>query len=93
MMAGLFRKSKRQSDAFHAQRIPASNHQSGCVWDVWMDAMTMARRTLREYGDNAEAECDARAQYHDMNGCPAVAEQWRRLKRTVRLARQPDRQE
>jgi len=52
-----------------------------------LNAWEIARRLLQDYGEAAEAECDARASYHAMQGDPAAAEQWRRLKRTVQLAR------
>jgi len=48
----------------------------------------MARRLLREYGERAEEECEARASYHDMQGDQAAAEQWQRVRQAVQLLRQ-----
>ena len=57
----------------------------GNIMDVW----ETARRLLREYGDGAEDECETRATYHEMQGDKVAAEQWRRIKLTVQLVRQP----
>ena len=46
-----------------------------------------AERMLREYGADAEAECEARASYHDMQGDDAVAEGWRRTRDLIVLLR------
>jgi len=54
-----------------------------------MDVWETARRLLREYGDGAEDECETRATYHEMQGDKVAAEQWRRIKLTVQLVRQP----
>lgn len=39
-----------------------------------------AQKLLRDYGDRAEAECDARARACDLQGDQAVANGWRRVK-------------
>lgn len=42
-----------------------------------------AQRLLREYGDMAERECDARAVHYAMQGDKAVADGWRRVQETI----------
>jgi hypothetical protein len=54
---------------------------------VEFDTWKAAQRLLREYGDKAEAECDARADFHKMEGDEATAEQWRKLKGDVATLR------
>ena len=39
-----------------------------------------AQRLLRDYGADAEQECDARAAYYEALGDKAVADGWRRVK-------------
>lgn len=52
-----------------------------------LDTWETARRLLREYGDRAEAECEARATYHRMQDDKATAEEWRKLKSKVAILR------
>lgn len=46
-----------------------------------------AERMLREYGAGAEEECDSRASYHQMQGDPAAAEDWRQAKSLIQRLR------
>lgn len=39
-----------------------------------------AQKLLRDYGAEAERECDARAAYHEAQGDKTVADGWRRVK-------------
>lgn len=55
-----------------------------------MDALQTAQRMMREYGDHAEDECDARSSYHQLNGDLEDAARWRILKQAVILLRQQD---
>ena len=46
-----------------------------------------AQRMLREYGADAEGECESRASYHEMQGDRAVAEGWRRTAELIQRLR------
>ena len=46
-----------------------------------------AQRLIREYGDCAEAECEARCRYFKMLGDDASADEWQKVKSTLGLLR------
>ena len=50
-----------------------------------------AERMLREYGADAESECESRASYHQMQGDPTVAEGWRRTRELIQRLRSGER--
>ena len=52
----------------------------GTEFGMQIGVRALAEKLLRDLGDGAEAECDARASYYAMQGDTAVAEGWRRVK-------------
>ena len=62
----------------------------GAVLQV-VEILNSAKRLIREYGDRAEEECDARAGYHQAQGDPDLAEQWRLIREMVKRLRQAGR--
>lgn len=48
-----------------------------------MGIVETARQMLREYGDRAEAECESRASYHEIEGDQEAAMHWRSLKQAI----------
>ena len=50
-----------------------------------------AERILREYGEAAETECEARASYHEMQADPVMAEKWRATCEIIRRLRNGER--
>ena len=74
-------RSRDLRDSFQSTvRAPAEVEARLDIWDT-------ARRLLSEYGKAAEAECDARASYHRMQGDKPIAEHWRKLKSNVAVLR------
>jgi len=45
------------------------------------------QRMLREYGQHAETECDARARYHAMQGDEIAANHWQILRDRIAALR------
>lgn len=52
-----------------------------------MKDLDAAERLIREYGDRAEAECEARCDYFKMLGDDGSAEEWRNIKAALGLLR------
>ena len=59
-----------------------------------MQEWDSAQRMLREYGERADAECEARRSYYEMLGDNNAVEEWRRIAVAVGRLRagKPDRQ-
>jgi hypothetical protein len=57
-----------------------------------MQEWDSAQRMLREYGDRADAECDARRSYYEMLGDTNAVEEWKRIRIVLTQLRAGGRQ-